>query len=345
MKYNTGVLIMKFKSALLVCLLLLSLCSSTEVFAVGCSNPSMKTVLMKNINWHSMMPMYFAGSVSAVAEDGVIDINDTIGANSAVCSCGASAIKRYGIPIGFWEPARIVERVHDAFCLYAFNSDVSGSMDWREKGTTKLPNSVLPGAESAFNHAHYYMFPVMAILGIAIDISCAEASGVDIGYMTEVDPAWRKDSLSTILQPEALLFANPFSQLACMPSTITDQLGMALPGRYFFWCNGAKGSVYPITGNNSHDHVTDEVGGTVNKLIFKLTRQAMIWDPAVHVCYPLPTLTWIKDHYKMHVSEAFRSPITSTLGTSSLINGFYQNVPFYENYVHVIFRKRMCCMF
>ncbi len=327
-------------ASLILCLLTTIFTTSMPVFA-ECNNPDMKTVMMKNINWHSMFPMYFAGAVMTPSQDTTIDINDTIGGTGSTCTCG-TPMSRVGIPYGMWEPARLIERVHDPYCMYAFNTDMSSSYK-KPKSATKLPSGVATGTQSNFSHAHYYLFPAMSILEVGMDIACLEVAGIDVGYMTEVDPLWEKDTLSVIIQPEALLFANVFAQVACLPSTITDNLGFAWPGRWFFWCQGSAGGIYPLTGNHQHDHLTDVTTGTIGKLLFKLTRQAMIWDPAVYICFAVPTMTWLKDHYKVHISEYFQAPITSTLGRSSIINGFFQNIPRQQNYVFVIFRKRMCC--
>ncbi len=319
-------------------------CSWTHNAEAICKNPNTTTMNLQSINWQSFAAVYFAGAQVEASTDSTIDQNDTIGGQSATCTCGAGAYQRVGVPYSMWEPARIIERVHDPFCFYVFDVDDSGNYQYK-KASTKQPSGAVGNTQGNFAHAHYIIYPAMSIMGIGTDVTCFESVSVDIKYMTEVDIKWKDDSLSTILQPEALLYANPASMMACLPSVITDTLGYSFPGKWYFWCQGAVGPVYPVTGNHVHDHLVDNVVGTVGKLLFKLVRQGIIWDPAVYVCYPVPTMTWLKNHFKIHISEYFQCPITNTLGRPSIIHGGFQNLPTKENYVFVIFRKRHCCMF
>ena len=324
-------------------LLMIAICGFSYKAEAICKNTNMSTMYLQSINWQSFAAMYFMGAQVEASTDTTIDINDTIGGQSATCECGVDPYKRIGVPFGMWEPARLIERVHDPFCFYVFDIDM-GSYYVYKKGATRQPSGAVSEAQHNFAHAHYVIYPVMSILEIGLDVVCFEVVGIDIGYMTEVDVMWKNDTLVTILQPESLLFANPFSMIACTPSVITDTIGFAWPGRWFFWCQGAVGTVYPVTGNHVHDHLTDNIVGTTGKLLFKLIRQMMIWDPAIYVCYPIPIMTWMKDHFKVHISEFFQCPITNTLGRPSIIHGAFQNLPTQENYVFVIFRKRHCCM-
>ena len=333
----------KRSSFLLVLLLAVIFCISPKKADAICSNPNTTTMLLQSINWQSFAAIYFAGATVEASSDTTQDINDTIGGQSAICTCGVPPLVRVGIPFGMWEPARLIERVHDPFCFYVFDLDVGSSYTYK-KGTTKQPSGAVSNSQHNFAHAHYVIYPVMAILEIGLDVTCFEVVGIDIGYMTEVDPLWKSDTLTSILSPESLLFANVFSTVACVPSVITDAIGFAYPGRWFFWCQGAVGPVYPVTGNHIHDQMVDNVVGTAGKMLFKLVRQIMIWDPAIYVCYPIPIMTWMKDHFKIHISEYFQCPITNTLGRPSIIHGAFQNMPTKENYVFVVFRKRHCCM-
>ena len=44
---------------------------------------------------------------------------------------------------------------------------------------------------------------------------CFEAASFDIAYITEIDPLWNDDTLTTLINPEVALFANPIAVAAC----------------------------------------------------------------------------------------------------------------------------------
>jgi conjugal transfer pilus assembly protein TraU len=45
---------------------------------------------------------------------------------------------------------------------------------------------------------------------------------MDIAYLSEIDPTWVDSSLTTILNPEAILFANPIAQGACAADALAS---------------------------------------------------------------------------------------------------------------------------
>ncbi|WP_181664457.1 TraU family protein, partial [Escherichia coli] len=63
---------------------------------------------------------------------------------------------------------------------------------------------------------------------------------------SEIDPTWTDSSLTTILNPEAVIFANPIAQGACAADAIASAFNMPLD--VLFWCAGSQGSMYPFNG-------------------------------------------------------------------------------------------------
>ncbi|WP_072215137.1 TraU family protein [Campylobacter coli] len=62
------------------------------------------------------------------------------------------------------------------------------------------------------------------MIATLIDAACMNITGgVDIAYMTEVDPLWQDDELTALINPEALLFGNPILNLACMADSASAQ--------------------------------------------------------------------------------------------------------------------------
>ncbi len=79
-------------------------------------------------------------------------------------------------------------------------------------GTARKDDKQVNGA---FYHVHWYKYPLTYWLNIITSAGCLEGGDMDIAYLSEIDPTWVDSSLTTILNPEAILFANPIAQGAC----------------------------------------------------------------------------------------------------------------------------------
>lgn len=104
---------------------------------------------------------------------------------------------------------------------------------------------------------------------------CLEEATFDVAYLTELDPLWGDDESSFILNPEAILFANPIAQAACAADCVSATVGF--PNDSLFWCGGCQGSLYPFSG-----HISAHVGGVqgsllaTQRLIAKLHREFLL---------------------------------------------------------------------
>ncbi|SPX55393.1 conjugal transfer pilus assembly protein TraU [Klebsiella pneumoniae] len=69
---------------------------------------------------------------------------------------------------------------------------------------------------------------------------------MDIAYLSEIDPTWVDSSLTTILNPEAVIFANPIAQGP------VQQMPLPAPliclSMFCSGCAGSQGSMYPFNG-------------------------------------------------------------------------------------------------
>ncbi|ETT05724.1 TraU domain protein, partial [Providencia alcalifaciens F90-2004] len=95
-------------------------------------------------------------------------------------------------------------------------------------------DSPTPGA---FYHVHWYKYPLTYWLNIIMSLGCLEKGDMDIAYLSELDPLWNDSSLSSIIAPEAFVFANPIAQGACAADAIASVTGRPLNA--LFWCAGA----------------------------------------------------------------------------------------------------------
>lgn len=296
-----------------------------------------------DIAWEEIFPISVAG-VTAKGNSSSPSSFSSISNPTCTCPAPPPLFERIGIPIGYWEPARLIETVKDAYYFPSLGSDISiGS------GTDGSRGSHSSGSTTAsFQQAHYFIFPVWEILELITDVVCTESSGFDLAYMTELDPLWQEDSLAMLIQPEVLLFANPAAQLACA----ADAVGAALdaPLDLLFWCAGSGGSVYPLTGHVSGNNFTMANATIAARLLYKLSRQFLVCDTGIweYSCMPMPI--WVKSHYKIQIARPSTGSKAFPFGQSDYLWGTGKNPAMGagsndpDNFLWILFRKRLCCL-
>ena len=292
-----------------------------------------------DIDWNGIFPVDIGG-VQIIGSD-ISTPPDNI--SSPICLCG-SPIPQIGITASFWEPARLAETVKDPYCFPLLGMSLLNPKEGFLGGERESESEDMPA--STFQQAHWFIFPVWAILGYFLDIPCLEKGGADIAYMTEVDPLWNDDMTAFIINPEALLFANPAAQLACVADSVRSNV--SYPINDLFWCMGSWGSVYPLSGHLDNSNYVEANAGLAARMIYKLSRELLTWDPGINVCGPTLTPIWYKDHYRIQIAKPVRGSVT-LIGRSGLMWAGMKNPPVGgnapDNFVWVIFRRVDCCLY
>lgn len=290
--------------------------------------------ILVKIDYSAMLPLYISGV--QVAQGHIPDIQGAVG--SPVCVC-PTPIPRVGIPVSFFEPSRIVEVVRDPYCFPAMGFGMPSSPiqrgtkgDGRDRGRT-------------FFQAHYYVFPLYSVIELFTDFGCMEFTGVDLAYITEVDPLWNSDSLSAIISPEALLFANPISNLACIADSVSSQA--FTPIDTLFWCKGSWGNAYPMTGNVTTQSYVEDSASVVGSLIYKLHRELLLWGSwgQLGLCGYYPAPIWRKSAYRIQIVTPIPNIFATTIGVDGKLWTWGKNIPFMgDNFGYILFKKRECCV-
>ena len=297
-----------------------------------------------DICWNCMFPINIGGiSLSA---PGQVDNGDP--SPPLICSCPAPPpiFVRFGVGIGFWEPARVAEVVRTPMCSPTLGGVTIGSINAPGGTHENKPG----GQDSAFYHVHWIQYPVLNWLGMAITKgACFINESFDMAYLSEFDPLWDDDELSFILNPEATLFANPVAQAACVADSAKASLSM-FGLDPLFWCSGSQGSLYPLSGTHAnHIGGVDSSLALTHTMIFKLHRELLAQDTSTlgAMCGALPQPILRKNQYKQNMMYPVPQNTSGFgLGVPSAIWGAGREFPYKgEDFTYLIWRKRTCCAF
>jgi len=295
-----------------------------------------------DICWSCLFPITICGlRVSPNNED-------TSNPRQMICKCG-KPIPRIGLPISFWEPARLIDVTRVKFCLVNMGGLQIGSDSIRGHGniSTGTTTHVI---KNSFYQVHYYIYPVLFWLELLTDFVCMEKGQLDIAYITEFDPLWNDDETAFVLNPEAVIFGNPIAQAACAADSVAATTGFPLDA--MFWCAGCQGSIYPHTG-----HVPYHIGGVqaslllVSRMLAKMHKEHLAegtsGDAGLCGSYIMPVM--MKSQYKQQMLY----PVSTTgrggcrpLGRTSVSWEGGKEKPYVgEDFGYLIWRKRNCCLF
>lgn len=303
-----------------------------NAFAVCAPTGALTLDLIGKIDYSAMFPLRIAGAT--VVPGRIPDSGSRV--SSPICIC-TDPFPRVGIPVSFFEPSRIIEVVSDAWCFPTFGFGFGTKLGGGTYGDGQ-------DRQKTFYQSHYLIFPIYALLEILTDFVCLQSTGVDYAWVSEVDPLWNSDTLSAFTTPEALLFGNPISNLACVADAASSTLFE--PMDPLFWCKGTWGNAYPLTGWTNTKNMVEDSASVAASMIYRLHRNLVLWGSwgQIGLCGYYPAPIWRKSAYRLQLVSPVPSYAT-TIGTSGLIWTPGHNPPFVgDNFGYVLFKKRDCCV-
>lgn len=291
-----------------------------------------------DISWNCIYPLTFGG-VTTRGPGGNQDK-----AENAVCYCApdaANIMPRAGLRVGFWEPSRAIETVKDPFCFPTFGLNTTGAAGKAGLGGTENRNEA---SNTTFQQAHYLYYSLFDLLDIFMDVPCISHEGFDVAWISEVDPSWNSDAVSLFLSPEALLFANPVSQLACIPDAVMSSFSKPIDA--LFWCMGNWSSTYPLSGTVSGGDYIEENAALASRTIFRMGRTGLLRDRAIDGCSATITPIWRKSHYKIQLMAPVAENRCHYIGEPGALWAYMKNPPglAQDNFSWLKWRKVNCCM-
>lgn len=272
---------------------------------------------------------------------------DTKNPGFPICIC-AGLPPRIGIAIGLWEPARLTDVANETGCFVNMGFDLDMGLFSIGKSAVTANES---GSQGSKWQAHYYYYPLISWLGTVVDGLCLENTAFDVAYMSEFDPLWQDPELNTLINPEAILFANPVAQAACSADCVAASSGK-LGNDKLFWCNGCQGALYPMTGDSNQHYGGVQASETISaKLLARMHRFGLARQTGGSgraLCTPKVAPIIPKSMYRFQITRPKAKTsgryACGPLGSSTQFVDSGRAYPFKgESFGWLTWRKRNCC--
>lgn len=331
------------KKYLIIPSILFSIIFSNNILAKNCTGKMFNPIT--DVCWDCIFPI----SIGAASIDGSYKRHDTENFPAPICFCPQciqDGLPLPGIAVGFWEPIRLVDVTTRPYCLTSL-----GGLQLIPENLSLQQNGIeSANSDDATYHIHWYINPVLSLLNILGDGMCKIKTPMfDMAYMTEFDPLFHNDMLSFVINPEAILFANPIAQAACIADAIASTAYKPLD--FLFWCAGSQGHLYPFTGNVNGGVSSIQISSLITeKFIAKLHRQWMlpITSGPEAICSPYPFPVIKKSQYRLQTTfpKVGKGKFgCNPIGKSTILHEQFKKIPYKgEDFGYLIWRKRNCCI-
>lgn len=335
-----------------VCALLLSVAAGAEVpNAPTCPDSGMFTQggMFTKICWPCFFPIYIGPTPLGTPPSRKPDDDQ-----SPTCTCPGRIFgaPTTGLRLAMSQPTHMLEIVRQPYCSPALGESLSGA--GVNTGVTSLSKWGDAGSRGeaeqqyqAYYNFHYWAFPVAVMLDLMQDAVCVSDSGVDadLAYMSEVDPTWNNSELAMVTHPEAVLFASPPAQAACLADAVAATTYKPIIA--LFWCLGAWGHAYPFVGHTGREgNAPRDASANAARALAMLHRRGLAlrtYGPAA-VCRDHPDPILPKQQYKLQTF--FPVPELQDnhwIGANTLRWGATTIPAVGEDFVYLVWSWQSCC--
>lgn len=330
----------KFILALIASAGLFAASAQTAQADPGCHDARLFQRLITDFCWSCVLPIQVAGipMTSGYKPDEAV--------NQPFCYCKDNlGVPKPGVGTSMWEPARLIEFQRVPGCSSVLGGTVLPFSRRTFQGTHGDGES--DGADKTFVHYHYYAFPILMMMELFV-ANCGNDHYVDLDimFLSEIDPTWTNDELAFFTNPEAAAVANPAAVVACMADAVSSTAQK--PIKQMFWCAGAWGSIYPLSGNLQGRYgIIQETSLAKVKTLAALHRRGMALKTmgTEAMCGGVIHPTLPKTQYKFSLFH----PVPETkkahvMGESLMSWGWNKTVPgIGVDPVYTIWRWNDCC--
>ncbi len=298
--------------------------------------------LITDICWSCLMPI-MVGGVDISGEGGSSPSGSV---DDPLCYCEDSlGVPRPGVITAMWEPARLVEFQRIPGCASVLNGT---ELPFDKTNVGTHGNGEIDGGDRSYMHYHYYAFPLLSMLDMFVKRTCS-ADGyadLDVMYLSELDPTWNNDDLAFFTNPEAAAVSNPAALLACSADAVAASAGSPIDS--MFWCAGAWGGLYPLSGTTvGGAGVVKDSSLLKSKVLAALHRRGLAYQTmgTDAMCRGVIAPVMPKSQYKFTMLH----PVPETdsdhvMGESLLTWGYGRTIPAKgEDPIYTIWRWNDCC--
>jgi conjugal transfer pilus assembly protein TraU len=331
-----------FKKLLVTAALLLSTVANAVVPAV-CTGTLFNPIT--DTDWNNIFPITIAG---VPIPGGGNSTPPLMQAMPPICTCPTVfGIPFVGIGLTWWQPMYVSEIERRPGCLSSLGGvqALNGYSMLHSEQTVADNNNT--GESSNRMQVHWYEYPVMSMLQMMESISCKNANGFNLAYVTEVDPLWQDDLWSSIFTPESALFSNPIAVASCAIDAVASTFDFPMDA--MFWCAGTWGAVYPLAGNSGHSGDPFTMNNQIQaKFLARSHRMGLQWQTIgpTAVCAAHPNPIWVKSQYRFNqVAPVPRRGRAVVTGSNGKLFQFppVTNPPTQEHTVNLIWQGQQCC--
>lgn len=319
-----------------------------EVYAIdlrsNCPKINVLGSILNNIPYDSMFPINIGGQTVGGGEN----MTPRRSAKSFQCKCKNNlGIDEYGMTLGMWEVAYLIELTREPNCFIALNGTsiyLNGSENFGSSGIGRYDAEDL-----SFYHVHVYSFPLFTMLNLYSDIKCGTNDYLDMEllYASELDPLWNNELKTLKFYPETKLYATKEAVESCTIDAQLSLSGQELSNELQH-CAGTWGQIYPLTGYVGGSSVARKTSLLATRILKLLHMRGLLKDTVgeSNMCKASNSFTLDKDMYRFSMVY----PISETTSTHAigedveLWKGDSRIVPGTHNVIYAVWRYKNCCL-
>lgn len=273
----------------------------------GCKETNPAELVSSSFCYSCLFPMQIGG----VATGDLRAFPKDMAQGGCLCP-GRFGITTPGLINGAWIPTHLVESTRSAGCSSVLGgTSLLGDSFGRARAGTHLKRN--DTAATTGYHVNIFTYPTSTVTDSLPFGACSlppMSDGFNLEYMSSLDPTFSSDALSMVMTPDAVLFANPVAQTACVADAVASTwLG---PINALYHCAGTWGSVFPLTGQ------APQADAAIKEALLAQTRAVAVQHRRLSmqlrytyagVCLNIPMPVMPKAQYKFQPT----SPIPNTL--------------------------------
>ncbi|NVP00692.1 TraU family protein, partial [Photobacterium damselae subsp. damselae] len=322
----------------------ISISANADDFTLGkCQDADVLSgSLITDVPWSALYPIRLAGIRISPKGDGA----PSEATRDSMCACEDDlGIYVPGVTQSMYEPARLIELVRQPNCHMVLGGAVIETTNGRKRGKIGTSTETIEN-QTGFWHYHYYSYPLLLMLELLVPNRCGDGIvGMDLMYLSELDVTWSDSEIAFFANPEAAIFNNPISIAACAGDAAAAATGNPIDG--MFWCAGAWGQMYPLTGyTQQNTSIPTKTSLLATRSVAALHRRLLAYktmgDDAMCDSVIFPTIP--KSQYKMNMMYPIpERDDTHKIGELSMKWGEWRTMPSKEDAVYMLWRWNDCC--